>query len=259
MFLCDFFNKYSFPGPQNHLEKGLIIIYELITGYNDDQIGNYIKKTTYKRIKEKLFITLQQELNAWIENCMLELFSSPELRLSNIYNNNGIFNFITLMLNIYDNNSNYKKNKYISDNPSFLTPFICDRRGIIIWVGDTVQGTKDNVQFNLTDLRFIVSSSDCIFLNTNIKYIKDILKYNKDNYNKNNFIYPNNENDRKKYKDLEIPFKKIYDIFKKLSYGKCPKNINKYSLYFKLSCLLYNFSLSKYLIDDNKDARLHTW
>lgn len=268
-FLSEFFCNYDYSCPYNNLEKGLLIIYEILNSISfqdedENHISNYMPASSYYEIKKELYNIQKKNLNNWLDISLLEMFSSDVLRLDRkMMEKDDDIQHVTLKLFIYDNTKNI--DNYDRKENKFLTPFICDRKGFIIWVGNTFKKTK-NYTLDIIDLKEIMSNTDCLV----IPYPEHVDKLI--NYNNNNFVLKNYcfkiLND--KNIPISINFNNLIDnlnknilqelnIFKKLSSINCGNNMIYYNLQFKLAALLLNFKKGVDYILNNNDIKYKRW
>lgn len=115
-FLTDFFSKYEFYGNKyNNIQKGLLILFQLITGVSNEGIKIYISKYIFEEIHKNLYIDYKYELITWIDNIMYKSFSNKNTRLlSRGFYENLDLNKVTLILTFYDNRYDYIKKRYFS-------------------------------------------------------------------------------------------------------------------------------------------------
>lgn len=275
-FLNILFGNYNYSGDYNNIEKGIILLYHLITG-NDKNIMNYLIKS-YKKNYDEFYIYRYEELNKKIDKCLKTMFSNVKIRLLNskLYNNNALktptFIFDTYS-KIYETN---RSNRNI--DVGYVTQYLCDNNNFIIYVSSTKEyiNNKNNCIINFNELHFwdvnlFVDEKDVITMNEDhIKFkqyiISNIKKKQKNNINDNNFIGPIVNDDLNTEEILyntlfnNFHFKgnntilQIEDLFQILkNKNNLKTDIKIYNLQLKICILLYNIYnfVDKYNIKSN--------
>lgn len=257
IFINDYFSKHLYKGPYSHIDKALFVIYDLIFNIKKDNVNDYITNCSYYNIKKELYDIQNVIFTNWINKKLLTFFSSGNLRFDRTYNNyndSTDINGITLTLHVYDNN--------IKSNNSFLTPIIIDRKGFIIWVGESVKKKYDEID-NI-NLENIMTKYDCIFINANSKIADKIIDNNLKKFKIENFRvfeYDNNtmiDNiNNKLIMDININTIKQIKQFKKLNVYF--KNIKIYNIMLRFCCLLLNFKNSENYIYKKYNKSYEYW
>lgn len=159
VFLTDFCNKFHIPGPYRDIEKGLIIIYHLISGLSINQMEIYLNYTNFFKIYKYIYITKYDELNNWINKLMYNCFSNKNIRLLSSYMKNPeISKHITLILDGHHNKIVYENVTMDKDElyswklkkPGLNTQFVIDVNDVVVYVSESLP-CKDNND----DLMFI--------------------------------------------------------------------------------------------------------
>lgn len=273
IFLTDFFKNFIFPGPYTNIEKGLLIIYELVTGCSMRKMSQFISYNTYRDIHDKLYYDYNKDLDKWITNFMINNFSNPEIRTMFTFIENLDSLNITLLSNTYDNRIIYNNNKisYLNDN-GFKIQFITDLNDIVLNVSKAyISEGKSKVQLLLentnenyeqdelllkeNDYYNIMEDSDMLLFNTgNYQQIITTNKANKKfdiidiNIKDNKRITEKNYN---KISNIEL-FNELTLTFQKLFVKNSNRNFDPdlYSIKIKLCCLFLNIKKFNKYIDE---------
>lgn len=276
IFLTSFCNKVKIPGPYNHIEKCLLVLFQLIEGYTTSEMKVYtdtLSGSSYYNMYESIFITNKDELNLWIENIMSYMFSNVNIRnLSSRIKNPDNYKHVTLFLDGHHNRItledididktdlySYKLQKH-----GLNTQFVIDCNDMAVFISESKEckmNNDDKMFINNVHLNKFFSINDCLCfdglyensLNEVIqKYTNAGLRINIDN-----FCFPIRNYNKKVENSDEIQFNKelggfrsriesyfsnISRIFKRLD----PQNkvrvtkIETYNLQLRFCCLLLN-------------------
>lgn len=107
-FLSVLFTSCEYPGPYKEIDKGIILLYQIISGKPGSDMNEFIPYTSFYEVYKKIWITNRIKLNKIINNDIKELFSNIKIRLlsSNIYNTDGFKN-TTLFIDGHDSKIKY--------------------------------------------------------------------------------------------------------------------------------------------------------
>lgn len=229
VFLTDLCNNIKLPGPYIMLEKALLLIQNLLTGYTFSEMEIYIPETSFYRLYQSLYIKNYEYLEKWIDNKLKYCFSSPLLRLlcAKKFNPNLLDN-VTLFLDGHHNRIEYqdinldKKELYswkLKRNGS-NTQIIIDVNKMCIFVSDSLpcKNNNDDKMFLNINVDNFYNETDCIcfdglYENTVQEYIE---KYKNIGYNisLHNFCYPIRKDKNIKLTDDETNFNEILSGFR---------------------------------------------
>lgn len=272
VFLTDLCNNIKLPGPYNMIEKALLLLQHLITGYTGNDMEIYIPETSFYRLYQSLYIKNYDYLEKWVNNKLKYCFSSPLLRLlcSKKFNPSLLDN-ITLILDGHHNRIVYedinldKKELYsykLKKN-GLNTQFIIDINNICIYISESLPCKNNNDDKMLLNLNpdYYFNETDCVcfdglYENTINEYIE---KYKNIGYNMSldNFCFPIKKdknikltNDEELYNGtlggfrskIETYFADLGNIFKRFSGQNKVKITDKkiYNIQLKLAIVLLN-------------------
>lgn len=274
VFLTNFCNNFKYPGPYNNIEKCLLLIEHLLSGYTMREMRNYIASTTFYDIYAEFYIKNRSKLEEWIDKCYQNCFTNSTVRIlnANIYNPE-ILKHITLLMDGHHNrivyeNINFDKEdlySYKFQNPGLNTQFVIDTNDIVVYISESLPckiNTDDNMFANNVNLKKFMHDGDCLAFDGIYNNCIDevIEKYNniKFNLSHENFCYPVRYCDKNKYTQDELEFNNQFSGFKSRiesffanlgrTFGRFdPKRKIKvtdyelYNLQLKLACLFLNF------------------
>jgi hypothetical protein len=108
IFLNEIFHKYDYIGPYRAIEKGLLILYQLITGATIPAMEKFIPSSMFQKISHEFWITHMDELDTYLDMKLKSMFSLPIIRTVSAHLNNlDDFKGITMYLDGYDNQVDY--------------------------------------------------------------------------------------------------------------------------------------------------------
>lgn len=81
VFLSDLYGHIKLPGPYVMLDKVLLLVQHLLTGYTASEIEIYIPETSFYILYESLYIKSYEYLEKWIDNKLRFCFLLALLRL----------------------------------------------------------------------------------------------------------------------------------------------------------------------------------
>lgn len=189
-FLTEFFNNFSWPGAKKYknIEKGILLIYEIIYGYNEKELDDYIKRNSYIDIKNYFFNNDKVSINFenWYTQKIDNYFSNHNYRvitnilLKNMSKNNNKIPNITLYMDVYRNDINYEKNTIIKEKrkKTFYTIIIYDINDFILYTGDTSTILDNNLNSKI-ELRKYIKKNDNMFILLPNNFIKKLIIHNK--------------------------------------------------------------------------------
>jgi hypothetical protein len=81
IFLNEFFSRYDWVLPYHNIEKGLLLIYHLLTSNSYAEMGQYIPQSSFLELHNNLFKKKYHEFDQWLDEKLLNMFSSPEIHI----------------------------------------------------------------------------------------------------------------------------------------------------------------------------------
>lgn len=98
-FLTMLYTHREYPGPYLEIEKGLMILYHLVSGITSKDIEKYIPYSSFYAVYKKFWVTNYTQLNTFVNHCLKNMFSNIKIRiLSGLIKNPVYFKNITLVL-----------------------------------------------------------------------------------------------------------------------------------------------------------------
>lgn len=270
-FLNILFGNYTYTGSYRNIDKGLLLLYQLITGSSSKNIS--LLMGTYKKLYNEFWIIRNKELNKNVDLFLKNMFSNIDIRLINaeIYNPENL-KTPTYIFDTYS--SLYEVNR--SNNISILgyaTQFLCDNNGMITYVPETKIYTDNKISSLVNndilfwDICFDIDKKDVITIDDKHMeyksyYISNTKNILKKDINNDNFLNPS-INDELYVEDIHYntSFSEIHSVGKKTIYeiedifnifkqNNLKTDIKVYNLQFKICVLLNNIKnfVNKYNI-----------
>lgn len=235
-FLNNIFVNYKYKTPYRDIEKGLLIIYHLITGKSIREMNDYIPYSSFHEIYKSFWDVNLNELHKTCNKLLENMFSTILLR---IYYANRLnpehFKHVTLLLDGHDSRVNYTDLKikskdmysYKFKKSGFRTQVITDVNEIAIYVSDSLPCKKynDGKMFLAMKLENKLNENGCIAVDGGYNlFIEDFLencsKYGNDKINNDNFIFPFRKKKGIKLSDNEIEFNNTFGSFRSIIENK---------------------------------------
>ncbi|ORX70682.1 hypothetical protein DL89DRAFT_256869 [Linderina pennispora] len=169
-FMNVLFGCTHYPCPYRSIEKGLLILYQLVDRLSINEMERFIPRSSYQVIYNMFYISEMQDLNK-LTFYLQTMFSTPELRLlaAKMQNPHG-FKHVTLMLDGYDSralhNGAYKPGlySYKLKKSGYHIQVCIDVIGMVLLVSSTVdcRDTPDSRMIKNMGLLKRISPIDCI-------------------------------------------------------------------------------------------------
>lgn len=272
-FLTEIISYLKLSGPYYNIEKGLLVLQQMLQGCSISEMEIYDSNNGYYRIYKKLFIDEYDWLNKKLDQMLECCFSSSYTRLLySSLNNPQNMRHVTMFLDgrhskitIEDIDLDKKHlYSYKLKKNALNTQFIIDSAGYIIYISASLpasNSTDDNMLINNVNLNkfFKLSDNLCfdgVYNNTLDELIN---KYNNINFdiNQRNFTFPIRKDKNVELKEseklfnhelsayrssIESLFASFVNIFKRFG-NRSNVRITKdktYNIQLKLCCVLYN-------------------
>jgi len=141
-FLSVLFSNKDYPGPYRGIEKGLLILYHLLTGVSLAQMGRFIPKSSFTSIYSTFYSKQLNRLDSILDDCLSKMFSNVKIRVISAKENNPEeFKHITMMIDGHDSRATYLNARSREDYYSyklkksgFRTQVGMDINGMILFV-----------------------------------------------------------------------------------------------------------------------------
>lgn len=294
VFLTDFFYKVEVPGPYYHADKGLLILYHLVSGLSIKKMNKYIPFATFFKIYKTFYVTNKDELIKWMKKINdEELFTNNIIRL--LYaklNNPTKLKNITCYLDGFDSRITYEDiiidrsrlYSYKFESDGFRTQFVIDINGFIMYTSNTefCNDFTDGQMFEKIKIENTMKITDCLMMDGGYTLHIDKLIENCSqrgiDINLDSFCFPirkernvdfteNEKNFNKQFgsfrSDIESFFYKYTNVFNRFNKNNVVRVTEKtlYNNQIKLCNILYNIKIAqqKYKIDISDNYLYSLW
>lgn len=199
-FLSIMFSSKDHPGPYRGVEKGLLILYHLLTGVSTIQMGQYIPKTSFHDIYRSFYVKQLEWLDNILDTCLATMFSNVKLRVmrAKILNPDE-FKHVTLMIDGHDSRATYMN----ATNPSayysyklkksgFRTQVAMDINGMILFVSKAAPCSTNNDGSMLASMDLVdkVSRFDVVAMDGGYNLFIDRIIQANPHLARENFVTP---------------------------------------------------------------------
>lgn len=278
VFLTDYIYNKGFKYNKNHLEKGLLIIFDIVTDIKYTDVQMHLGKKSYLEMNKSFFEIHEETLNEWCNNIMINCFSNKNIRLISKRLNVELLQYqefysCTFILVIYDSRFLYNQNKY-KYKTGYKSFVLLDLNGFIIYTSDSIlcdiEETNSDYKnkfikfvFNKIPFNKILSNIDCILINSGYPFLDGYLNFqnNKINHKIKSFNFQSYTQDIFDTINANEIFKELFNIFPKLCMSKNLSNSDKiFSTRMKLCSTLYNIKkMASILNIDDEKSKYKYW
>ena len=229
-FLVKIFNKYDYKGPYVFMEKGLLLLYHLITGNSFRDMEDFMPSSSFHEIYKQFWNNNKNELNRIFTELLENMFSSTILRIINAKEINPIgFKNQTLFLDGHDSRIDYlkkdiKKRKFYSykfKKSGLRTQVVCDINQFVIYVSESkpCRSYNDGQMFLDMKLEYKLNENDCLAFDGGYyyyveKFIENCEKKGNDRINISNFMFPIRKNKNEELTDNEVLYNETFGSFR---------------------------------------------
>lgn len=244
-FLNVLYTNKEYPGPFLQVEKGLLLLYQLTSGFTSKNIKEYMPHTTFYAVYKELWIKNYENLNKYVDYCLFNMFSNMKTRiLSALIKNPKHFKNITLMLDDHDTTIEYdkldidkqKRSSYKLKSSGIRTQILVDINEMITNVSKSeLCGTSsDGGMFLNRKLYNKIKEQDCVALNGGytlfIKQFENLCKSKNINLNDKNFFYPIRKEDGIALNAQEEHYNKVFGSFRSIVENQFKDLYNKFNV-----------------------------
>jgi len=275
-FLTKLYTHKEYPSPYFEIEKGLFLIYHLISGITSKNIKQYVPYSSFYSFYKNFWIENYDHLNKYVNLCLQNMFSNIKIRVySALLKNPKNFKNITLLLDGHDSTIDYSKPdistqkrwSYKLKTSGLRTQVLADINNMVIAVSNSelCGVSSDGGMFLNMKIYNKINKRDVIAIDGGytlfIKQFENLCKNKNIELNDYNFFYPirkePNENlnkQEKHYNDvfgsfrstIENQFCELGNKFKRFSNNNSTLKTDDYkyvNLQMKVAFLLKNIKI----------------
>ncbi|CDH61583.1 predicted protein [Lichtheimia corymbifera JMRC:FSU:9682] len=274
-FLVVLYGSVEYPGPYYEIEKGLFLLFHLVSGISGIEIERYLPYSTFHRMYKKFWMDEDnyKRIDKIVTQGLSSMFSSTKLRvLSAHLHNPDLFKHVTLIIDGHDSCINYvntdiKREKLYSykfKKNSIRTQIVADINDMILFTSrsEYCAESSDGSMFLNMKLYQKMTNYDTLatdggyslFVN---QFIEKASEKGYD-FSKNNFVYPIRKEINVNLDATELHFNDVFGSFRSKIENQFAElgnkfyrfnnnksvvkmdNIKFYNLQFRMACLLKN-------------------
>jgi hypothetical protein len=224
-FLSVLFSTQHYVGPYRNVEKGLLILYHMLTGVSIAEMGRFIPRSSFYALYKDFWISNYEFLNSTIDNALLEMFSTERIRVlcAKEFNPSG-FKHVTLMLDGHDTRASYINSSvgskdffsYKLKKSGFRTQVCMDINGMVTFVSASAPCALNNDGSMLSNINLtkVVKTIDCLALDGGYTlYLSNIINFNP-HLTLDNFEFPIRKQHGKHLDQTELTFNETFGSFR---------------------------------------------
>jgi len=242
-FLNVLYSNIEYPSPYIEIEKGLMLLFHLTSGYTSKNMKKHVPYTSFYAFYKKFWITNYDTLNKKVNHCLLNMFSNLKIRiLSALIKNPKNFKNITLLLDGHDSSISYdkpdisiqKRWSYKLKSSGIRTQVVSDINDMVIYVSysDLCGKSNDGSMFLNMKLYNKILKQDCVAIDGGytlfIKQFEDLCNNKGYDLDDNNFFYPIRKEINEKLNEQEIYYNKVFGSFRSKIENQFQELFNKF-------------------------------
>ncbi|KAL1931074.1 hypothetical protein VTP01DRAFT_10211 [Rhizomucor pusillus] len=247
-FPVELFGKDEYPGPYRGVEKGLLILYQLLTGASIAQMARFIPASSFHAIYHAFYVKHGDSLGRVLDECLRTMFSFAKM----IDGHDSRATYI----NAADHAMFYS---YKLKNSGFRAQVCTDINGMVLFVSDAAPCLTNNDGSipSEMNLKGKVTKYDCVVIDGGYALFDDRVLANNPHLGKQNIVVPARKQrgadltaGDAKYNSvlgsfcssIESTFGEIGHLFQRFS-GKSVVRVgdmNTFTVQFKLACVWRN-------------------
>jgi hypothetical protein len=265
-FLVVLFGAHDYSGPYRNVEKGLLLLYHLLTGCSMSDMEQFMPKSSFHQLHKEFYEKRGSELSRMIRKMMSSMFSNIRIRLlSAMQKNPTEFRHVTLMLDGHDTRASYRGESsasmysYKFKKSGFRTQVCMDINGMILFVSDSFpcRDYNDGTMFLQMDIERKIHAVDCIALDGGYTQFINQLLHDAPNLTDKNFCCPIRKSTGVPLSNSETLFNNMFGSFRSSIESKFGElvttfckfgngspirvnNVDTFVVQFQLACLLLN-------------------
>jgi hypothetical protein len=264
VFLTDYFYKIEVPGAYHHADKGLAILYHLVSGLSIRKMDKYIPFSTFFKIYKSFYVHNIKHLNLWIEKMNnKDLYCDNIMRIiyAKIQNPPKLKN-VTCYLDGYDSRITYEDIN-LNKERLYSFKFKNDVNQFILCSSESefCNDFTDGKMFEKIKLEKILNATDCLMIDggypLHLNNVIESASARGYDYSLDSFCFPFRKEQNKDLTPTQISFNKQVGAFRSdiesffSTYTKTFQRFNKnnivriterktYNLQIKFCNILYN-------------------
>ncbi|KAG0162326.1 hypothetical protein DFQ28_001496 [Apophysomyces sp. BC1034] len=255
-FLVVLFGTQDYSGPYRNVEKGLLLLYHLLTGCSMADMEQFMPKSSFHQLHKEFYEKRSDTT----------MFSNVKIRLLSAMQKNPLeFCHVTLMLDGHDTRASYRGEgsagmySYKLKKSGFRTQVCMDINDMILFVSELMpcRDYNDGTMFLQMNISKKIHSVDCVALDGGYTQYINQLVDDSDNLQEKNFCCPIRKPVGVALTSSEVLFNDMFGSFRskiEARFGELVSTFQKFGntspirvnnkdtfmLQFQLACLLLN-------------------
>ena len=242
-FLTKLYTHKEYPAPYLEVEKGLYLIYHLVSGITSKNIKRNLPYSSFYTFYKNFWIENYNNLNKYVDICLQSMFSNIKIRIYSAKIKNPInFKNITLLLDGHDSTIDYSKPdvsqqkrwSYKLKTAGLRTQVLSDINNMVINVSksELCGISSDGGMFLNMKLYNKIDKRDVIAVDGGyslfIKQFEDLCKNKNILLNDDNFFYPIRKEPDIDMNVQEKHFNDVFGSFRSIIENQFSELHNKY-------------------------------
>ena len=197
-FLTTLWNKVYFPGPYKAVEKGIALLYYLVSGDSMEAMSVFLPRSSFYEIYRTFFKTEKRLFEKEMTRCFANMFSTPEIRMrSAVWSNPRMFRHITLLLDGHDTRATYRETKakmysYKLKKSGLRTQVCIDINHMVLFVSKSAPCKDNNDGSMMVEMGLAnkIHEMDCVGVDGGYTQHISTLLEREDSLDVRNFCFP---------------------------------------------------------------------
>ncbi|KAF9973708.1 hypothetical protein BGZ75_001069, partial [Mortierella antarctica] len=273
-FLTQIFGTHDYGSPYRNVEKGLLLLYSLITGGSLSSMTRFIPKTSFYDLHHEFYLKEPEKLHYLITSRMKNMTSSLKIRLLLSKNNPDPFKHVTLNLDGHDTRVSYigadkpSMYSYKLKKSGFRVQVCTDMNNIVLFASKPApcKDYNDGSMLVKMNIASRIDKLDCIALDGGYNGFVHQIVESSEVLSYENFSYPVRKTRGIALTEVEAQYNKAFGGFRSSIegyFGEMQSTFAKFThnspirfsdadvfdLQYKLCCLLMNI---KKMVDIQK-------
>lgn len=265
-FLVILFGTRDYSGPYSNVEKGLLLLYQLITGASIADMQQFIPKSSFHQLYKEFYDKQGGDLSRRISKYLSTMFSNVRIRLlSAAQKNPADFRHVTLFLDGHDTRASYSgasssaMYSYKLKKSGFRTQVCIDVNDMILFMSEPApcRDYNDGTMFAQMDIGNKIHRLDCVALDGGYNQVVEQVVADSSPLSLRNFCCPIRKQPGVPLTSSEALYNKLFGSLRsrvEATFGELVTTFHKFShevpvrvttvgtfqVQFQLACLLLN-------------------
>jgi hypothetical protein len=267
-FLSVLFSTQHYVGPYRNVEKGLLILYHILSGCSIAEMASFIPRSSFFALYKDFFIKNLDDLNSKLDIALSEMFSNERIRIMSAMEfNPKQFKHVTLYIDGHDSRTSYLKStsptsefySYKLKKSGFRTQVCMDTNGMVIFCSESAACSSNNDGSMLADMNMsnIFGKFDCAAVDGAYTPYLDRFISTHQYLTRSNFLFPVRKTRNVPLDNNSATFNNVFGSFRskiESFFGELGSTFTRFdnkksirvsdirifTIQFKLACVLLN-------------------